>query len=83
MINRYAVNKECLTEELEEKFHQFYYDKETDDFIENCYTKSESLLSLIFYSALRSFLRLFMSSTSICGLLGKSAILEFVLGIQF
>ena len=73
----YEVNSKCLPEELITQFHQLHYDHETDSFISNCYRKSASVLSMFLFAVARSILKIFMSSTSICGLLGCGSMFVF------
>lgn len=67
---RYQVNQACLPPSFSQRFTPWQMDEETQSFISNCYTKSDRFLANLFYSLLRTLLKLFLTSTSICGLLG-------------
>ncbi|KAI2799723.1 Methyltransferase-like protein 9 [Blomia tropicalis] len=69
----YTINNACLSSTLSATFHQLSYDSGTDQFISNCYTKANSIVTTFFYAFARTILGLFMSSTSVCGFLGRGS----------
>lgn len=77
----YIVNMDVLKQESAEdlipKFVQFSCDEDTDKFIEMCYQKSDWFITHLYHSVARSVLGLFMTSTSINGLLGRGSMFVF------
>ncbi|RUS91785.1 hypothetical protein EGW08_000493 [Elysia chlorotica] len=66
-----------LSQDLCGKFVQFDQDDGADEFLQNCQEKSDAILSQIFYSLARPILNVFMTQTSINGLLRRGSMYIF------
>ena len=66
-----------LNEDLIKTFVQMDCDSETKNFLNVCYEKSDQYFTHLFHSIARTFLCLFMSSTSVNGLLGRGSMFVF------
>ena len=66
-----------LKPDLVDKFIQMELDDETNKFIDTCYQKSEWFVTQLYHSIARSFLNLFMTSTSTNGLLDRGSMFVF------
>lgn len=64
-------------ESLADKFVQMDLDEEGNRFVESCYQKSDWFMTHLYHSVARSFLSLFMTSTSINGLLDRGSMFVF------
>ncbi|KAK3085757.1 hypothetical protein FSP39_008239 [Pinctada imbricata] len=73
----YSFNTELLPDYLRQKFIQFDQDKETSDFLENCYEKADWVFTQIGHSITKSILGWFMTPTSINGLLSRGSMFIF------
>lgn len=73
----YSVNRKCLSPSLEATFQGHTYDDGTEHFIAECYRKSNSMITSFLVAIARSFLKLFMSATSVCGFLGCGSMFVF------
>ncbi|KAK3792034.1 hypothetical protein RRG08_055301 [Elysia crispata] len=73
----YRVIVSRLSQDLCGKFVQFDQDDGADEFLQNCQEKSDAILSQIFYSFARPVLNLFMTQTSINGLLSRGSMYIF------
>ena len=76
----YKCNLESISSsrpDLSAKFVEMSSDEETDEFIESCYQKSDWFVTHLYHSVARSFLNLFMTSTSINGFLGRGSMFVF------
>jgi len=73
----YKCNLDILPSHLKSLFVEMSGDEDTDRFIESCYQKSDWFLTHLYHSVARSFLNLFMTSTSINGLLGRGSMFVF------
>lgn len=62
---------------LVNKFVQMDLDEEGSQFIDTCYQKSDWFVTHLYHSVARSFLNLFMTSTSINGLLDRGSMFVF------
>lgn len=58
-------------------FVQLNEDEETKKFLENCFELSENFLTQLFHSLMLSFLRIFLATTSINGLLQRGSMFVF------
>lgn len=63
--------------DLVSKFVQMDLDEEGSQFIDNCYQKSDWFMTHLYHSMAKSFLNLFMTSTSINGLLDRGSMFVF------
>ncbi|KAG8183994.1 hypothetical protein JTE90_029134 [Oedothorax gibbosus] len=63
----YEVSLERVDCELHESFLQSCVDGETEDFLEQCFDKSDWLFTQLFQALARSLMSWFMSRTSING----------------
>jgi SAM-dependent methyltransferase len=66
-----------LPQELAINFIEMSLDSETQQFLDICYSKSDSYFTHLFHSIARTILCLFMSSTSANGLLGRGSMFIF------
>ncbi|XP_074595607.1 protein-L-histidine N-pros-methyltransferase [Brevipalpus obovatus] len=73
----YECDLSVLDERIASKFKKMSYDNETDEFIQNCYQKSDWLFTQMFKSLARAFLSIFMTATSINGLLKRGSMFVF------
>ncbi|RWS07333.1 methyltransferase-like protein 9 isoform X1 [Dinothrombium tinctorium] len=73
----YTYDKSAVSDALQSKFIEMMCDSETNDFIESCYNKSEWVFTHLFQAIARTFLCLFMTSTSVNGLLGRGSMFIF------
>ncbi|XP_054158208.1 LOW QUALITY PROTEIN: protein-L-histidine N-pros-methyltransferase-like [Oppia nitens] len=76
----YSVDLPMIDEqnpELSGQFVQMDYDCQTRQFINQCYEKSDQYFTHLFQSIARTILCLFMSSTSVNGLLGRGSMFVF------
>lgn len=73
----YEVNLDNMSPDIAAKFKKMSYDNETDQFIQNCYRKSEWLFTHLFNAIARAFLGLFLTSTSVNGLLRRGSMFVF------
>lgn len=73
----YEVNLDNMNPNIAAKFKKMSYDNETDQFIQNCYRKSEWLFTHLFNAIARAFLGLFLTSTSVNGLLKRGSMFVF------
>lgn len=78
----YQVDLSRIDPSIAVKFMKMSYDNETDQFIQNCYRKSEWLFTHLFNAVARAFLSLFLTSTSVNGLLKRGSMFVFS-GSQF
>lgn len=69
-----------LSENLCDKFIPFHQDTETEEFLDTCIEKSDRVFTQIFQSVASTLLGLFLTKTSINGLLGRGSM--FVLSHQ-
>ncbi|XP_076470217.1 protein-L-histidine N-pros-methyltransferase-like isoform X1 [Babylonia areolata] len=76
----YHVDQGKLSEELCEKFVALNEDEETKEFLEHCYEKADWIFTQLFHSLAQMVLGVFMTKTSINGLLGRGSM--FVLSHQ-
>ena len=63
----YQVKLEDFSPDLCDKFVQFHEDVETKVFLDNCYAKSDWLLTQMYHLLAKSLLSWFMNTTSING----------------
>ncbi|KAB0389405.1 hypothetical protein E2I00_006201 [Balaenoptera physalus] len=73
----YACNREKLCESLQAVFVQSYLDQGTQIFLNNSIEKSGWLFIQLYHSFVSSVFSLFMSRTSINGLLGRGSMFVF------
>lgn len=73
----YKCNLDILPSHLKSLFVEMSSDEDTDRFIESCYQKSDWFITHLYHSVARSFLNLFMTSTSINGLLGRGSMFVY------
>ncbi|BFZ19470.1 hypothetical protein BsWGS_22508 [Bradybaena similaris] len=73
----YRVIVSRFPEDLRAKFIQFHQDEGTDLFLENCLEKSNQIFTQLFYSLARPVLNMFMTQTSINGLLHRGSMFIF------
>lgn len=73
----YEVKTDNMDPIIAAKFKKMSYDNETDLFIQNCYQKSEWLFTHLFNAVARAFLGLFLTSTSVNGLLKRGSMFVF------
>ncbi|XP_052817997.1 uncharacterized protein LOC128244019 [Mya arenaria] len=73
----YSVDHSRLPEWMCDHFVQLSEDSETRDFLENCYEKSDWVVTQIYHSLAKAFLSWFMETTSINGLLGRGSMFVF------
>ncbi|XP_075686323.1 protein-L-histidine N-pros-methyltransferase isoform X2 [Rhinoderma darwinii] len=73
----YLCDKEKLSEELEPIFIQSYLDQETQTFLNRSIEKSGWLSIQLYHSFMSSVFSMFMSRTSINGLLGRGSMFVF------
>ncbi|GFS50743.1 uncharacterized protein NPIL_169661 [Nephila pilipes] len=64
----YDVDLDFVDCEIKDLFFPSQDDDETEDFLQNCFEKSDWLLTQIFHALARSFMCWFMTRTSINGL---------------
>ncbi|GIY85176.1 uncharacterized protein CDAR_310071 [Caerostris darwini] len=67
IIQWYDVDLDLVDCEIKDVFFPSQEDDETEDFLENCFEKSDWLMTQIFHALARSLLCWFMSRTSING----------------
>ncbi|KAH7645146.1 protein-L-histidine N-pros-methyltransferase [Dermatophagoides farinae] len=70
-------NDQMLSDELRGKFIECHLDLGTQRFIDACYYQSKCLFRSLWILIMRSILKLFISSTSICGLLNCGRMFVF------
>ncbi|XP_063235849.1 protein-L-histidine N-pros-methyltransferase [Bacillus rossius redtenbacheri] len=75
----YAVDPGRLPPTIASLFLQLSADQETEQFLEQATEKSDWVLTQLWHSLARSFLGLFMTQTSINGLLGRGSMFVFSL----
>ncbi|GFS55402.1 uncharacterized protein TNCV_1626921 [Trichonephila clavipes] len=63
----YDVDLDLVDCEIKDFFFPSHDDDETEDFLQNCFEKSDWLLTQIFHALARSFMCWFMTRTSING----------------
>lgn len=73
----YKCDLTKVDESIASKFVELSYDTETDNFIKTCYQKSDWLFTHIFNALAQAFLGLFMTATSINGLLKRGSMFVF------
>ncbi|XP_055953709.1 protein-L-histidine N-pros-methyltransferase-like [Argiope bruennichi] len=73
----YDVDLDLVDCEIKDVFFASRVDDETEDFLENCFEKSDWLMTQIFHALVRSLMCWFMSRTSINGLLGRGSMFVF------
>ncbi|CAH8647671.1 unnamed protein product [Heterobilharzia americana] len=73
----YDYHAQYLDSEFQEKFIRCKQDEETCAFLENCFTKSDWLLTHFCHAIAKAVLTWFMTSTSINGLLGRGSMFVF------
>ena len=75
----YKINRGCIHNvELSSKFVENYCDSETSEFIQTCVDGGfQSFVNTFFKSLIRAVLNLFLTSTSICGLLKCGSMFVF------
>ncbi|CAG2103525.1 unnamed protein product [Medioppia subpectinata] len=73
----YSIDRHLVTDELHRTFRPSDYDCETREFVDLCYQKSDQYFTHLFHSIARTILCLFMSSTSVNGLLGRGSMFVF------
>ena len=73
----YQVDRDALSTQLNQTFVQMDCDRETQQFLDVCYEKSDQYFTHLFQSIARTILCLFMSSTSVNGLLGRGSMFVF------
>ncbi|CAG2171382.1 unnamed protein product [Oppiella nova] len=73
----YSIDRQLITRELNHTFAPMDYDCETQEFVDLCYQKSDQYFTHLFHSIARTILCLFMSSTSVNGLLGRGSMFVF------
>ncbi|KAL8590549.1 hypothetical protein ACOMHN_010985 [Nucella lapillus] len=76
----YSVDKDKLSEEMYDKFVALNEDEETKEFLDHCYEKADWIFTQLFHSLAQMVLGVFMTKTSINGLLGRGSM--FVLSHQ-
>ncbi|XP_045125764.1 protein-L-histidine N-pros-methyltransferase-like isoform X2 [Portunus trituberculatus] len=67
----YEVDELALTDEVRRKFMPLSVDEDTHQFLSNCFEQSEWLVTQVWHSIAKAFLGLFMTQTSINGLLNR------------
>lgn len=67
----YEVDELALTDEVRDKFVALTVDEDTQLFLNSCFDQSEWLVTQVWHSIAKSFLGLFMTQTSINGLLNR------------
>lgn len=73
----YFIDVHELPKHILDKFQQSAYDGGTEDFIENCYEKSDWFFTQFYHSVARFFLGFFMSMTTVNGFLDRGAMFVF------
>ena len=73
----YSIDEQLLSDDFNRSFVQMNCDSETQQFLDVCYEKSDQYFTHLFHSIARTFLCLFMSSTSVNGLLGRGSMFVF------
>lgn len=73
----YSMDRDLLSPEMNATFVQMSCDEETQHFLDVCYEKSDQYLTHLFQSIARTILCLFMTSTSVNGLLGRGSMFVF------
>lgn len=73
----YKIDDRLIDCDLKSKFVQSKCDRETIQFIESCYEKSEWFFTHLFHAITRTLLTLFMTSTSVNGLLNRGSMFIF------
>ncbi|XP_053211800.1 protein-L-histidine N-pros-methyltransferase-like [Panonychus citri] len=73
----YKIDNNQVNDSISSKFIELNYDSETDTFIKTCYQKSDWLFTHIFNALAQTVLGLFMTSTSINGLLKRGSMFVF------
>ncbi|XP_066934002.1 protein-L-histidine N-pros-methyltransferase-like [Clytia hemisphaerica] len=73
----YYLNSEQFPAHLQSKFLQNSLDEETEEFLENCYEKSDWIFTQIFHNVFRVVLGWFMSMTTVNGLLNRGSMFVF------
>lgn len=73
----YYVNANRLPDHLQSKFIQNSLDAETEEFLENCYEKSDWIFTQLFHNIFRVVLGWFMSMTTVNGLLKRGSMFVF------
>ncbi|KAK7114058.1 hypothetical protein V1264_000184 [Littorina saxatilis] len=76
----YRVDTSKLSEEMCDRFVPLDQDEETTEFLDHCLEKSDWIFTQVFQSLAQTLLGLFMTKTSINGLLGRGSM--FVLSHQ-
>ena len=67
----FQVDTDLLDEDIQPKFIQLDQDLGTNQFLENCFHKSNHVLWQLWHSVAIPFLKLFMTQTNVNGFLGK------------
>ncbi|XP_050543121.1 protein-L-histidine N-pros-methyltransferase [Daktulosphaira vitifoliae] len=75
----YNVRKENLTDEVYVKFVQMSLDKDTEQFLDDSTEQSDNLITQLWQSAVSTVLNVFMTKTSINGLLRRGSMFVFSL----
>ncbi|CAH8872785.1 unnamed protein product [Trichobilharzia szidati] len=73
----YEYHPEYMENEFRDKFIKCKQDEETSAFLENCFVKSDWLLTHFCHAIAKAVLTWFMTSTSINGLLGRGSMFVF------
>ncbi|XP_069177196.1 protein-L-histidine N-pros-methyltransferase-like [Procambarus clarkii] len=63
----YEIDELALTDDVRHRFVQLSLDEETQQFLDNCFSQSEWLLTQIWHSVAKAFLGMFMTQTSVNG----------------
>uniref|UniRef100_A0A0N5B0D0 Methyltransferase-like protein 9 n=1 Tax=Syphacia muris TaxID=451379 RepID=A0A0N5B0D0_9BILA len=73
----YAIDRSLLPPSISASFYQFSFDNETQTFINQSLDTSNALLLQIFYTMASNFLSLFLTKTTINGILGRGGMFVF------
>ncbi|XP_027195030.2 protein-L-histidine N-pros-methyltransferase [Dermatophagoides pteronyssinus] len=74
---RLCLNDVNVDDELWSRFMECHLDSGTQQFIDHCYYQSQCFFRSLWILIMRSILKLFLSSTSICGLLNCGRMFVF------
>ncbi|MFH4976282.1 hypothetical protein AB6A40_002991 [Gnathostoma spinigerum] len=73
----YSIDASMVSKELSERFHQFHFDEETQHFLDNSFNTSNAVCLQFYYIVVSAFLSMFLSKTSVNGLLGRGGMFIF------
>uniref|UniRef100_A0A914ZNV8 DREV methyltransferase n=1 Tax=Parascaris univalens TaxID=6257 RepID=A0A914ZNV8_PARUN len=73
----YLINHENVSRSMNEKWHQFFLDREAESFLEKSFKTSNAICLQLYYAFASAILSLVLTKTSINGILGRGGMFIF------